>query len=132
MLLVPTRVIVIAGALHPLKLPLTQTVLTPGMNVLLAIWLAMSTRKVRSVFAFVANPSTHRYAAANRTNLNLILPAFRSDPDPLRNSPYPKRNIHHAVVAVSDVRHCGRLYGNRRAIWRCLDRVNRLTRMTLL
>src|ERR1043166_319421 len=132
MLLVPTRVIVIAGALQPLKLPLTQTVLTPGMNVLLAIWLAMSTRKVISVLAPCASPPAHNNAETNMTNLNLILPAFRSDPDPLQNSPYPRRNIHHAVVAVSDVRHCGRLYGNRRAIWRCLDRVNRLTRMTLL
>src|SRR2546426_8394334 len=96
----------IGGAPQPLKVPLTQTVLTPGMNVLLATWLAMSTRKATSVFASVANPPTHRYAAANRTNLNLILPAFRSDPDPLRNSPYRKTNIHHAVVAVSDVRHC--------------------------
>src|ERR1041384_6830611 len=100
MLLVPTRVIVIGGALQPLNVPLTQTVLTPGMNVLLAIWLAMSTRKVRSVFASAVSPSTHRYAAANRTNLNLILPAFRSDPDPLRNSLYPKTTIHHAIAAV--------------------------------
>ena len=41
----------IGGAPQPLKVPLTQTVLTPGMNVLLAIWLAMSTRNVTNVLA---------------------------------------------------------------------------------
>src|SRR5437867_7898967 len=51
MLLAPTRTIMIGGAPQPLKVPLTQTVLTPGMNVLLAIWLAMSTRNVTNVLA---------------------------------------------------------------------------------